>query len=380
MEVESSPSSPCRVAEADSESVPAEGEAASEAGEMARVAVVDIQRGPFGAPATGGDAQDCVACEAEHRGRSGKKWTHTCAKAKRRRSPSASRAGERSRRSPRETEPMSLAASACTRGSGTMPAVAPSAAPAAVGGREPSTPKTGGRGRTGRPPPSSRAGSASVHPVRNSAPAPASVASRLEAPAAPLVALHAALAVGGGSEPPNGATLVEPTSCGLSSPSGGGDDHNHHSSSCEEFSSHLPRARAAGAAAPPPAAPAAQASAAGGLPSADCFGRAADAQRPRPSRARQGPSTTAHYQWRYRTTTAPPTSPLPPLPAPVQRFVRRPTACPPGQRRPPDRRQPTPTQGSTAPPRWGGGGFSAPERVPSPVHSCPPPQARRHPV
>jgi hypothetical protein len=261
-----------------------------------------------------------------------------------------------------------------------MPAVAPSAAPAAVGGREPSTPKTGGRGRTGRPPPSSRAGSASVHPVRNSAPAPASVASRLEAPAAPLVALHAALAVGGGSEPPNGATLVEPTSCGLSSPSGGGDDHNHHSSSCEEFSSHLPRARAAGAAAPPPAAPAAQASAAGGLPSADCFGRAADAQRPRPSRARQGPSTTAHYQWRYRTTTAPPTSPLPPLPAPVQRFVRRPTACPPGQRRPPDRRQPTPTQGSTAPPRWGGGGFSAPERVPSPVHSCPPPQARRHPV
>jgi hypothetical protein len=252
MEVESSPSSPCRVAEADSESVPAEGGAASEAGEMARVAVVDIQRGPFGAPATGGDAQDCVACEAEHRGRSGKKWTHTCAKAKRRRSPSASRAGERSRRSPRETEPMSLAASACTRGSGTMPAVAPSAAPAAVGGREPSTPKTGGRGRTGRPPPSSRAGSASVHPVRNSAPAPASVASRLEAPAAPLVALHAALAVGGGSEPPNGATLVEPTSCGLSSPSGGGDDHNHHSSSCEEFSSHLPRARAAGAAASTP--------------------------------------------------------------------------------------------------------------------------------
>jgi hypothetical protein len=79
-------------------------------------------------------------------------------------------------------------------------------------------------------------------------------------------------------------------------------------------------------------------------------------QRPRPSRARQGPSTTAHYQWRYRTPTAPPTSPLPPLPAPVQRFVRRPTACPPGQRRPPDRRQPTPTQGSTAPPRWGGGG------------------------
>jgi hypothetical protein len=83
-------------------------------------------------------------------------------------------------------------------------------------------------------------------------------------------------------------------------------------------------------------------------------------QRPRPSRARQGPSTTAHYQWRYRTTTAPPTSPLPPLPAPVQRFVRRPTACPPGQRRPPDRRQPTPTQaGVDSPPPVGGGAASA---------------------